>query len=65
VVQGFEHSVANTHIIPASWLAGSKPVTVAGYASNLLIVTIVNVIGGGLLVALVYWLICRKDRGTK
>jgi len=38
---------------------------VAGYASNLLIVTIVNVIGGGLLVALVYWLICRKDRGTK
>lgn len=63
MVQGFEHSVANTHIIPASWLAGSKRVTVAGYASNLLIVTIV--IGSGLLVALVYWLIYRKDRGTK
>jgi formate/nitrite transporter FocA (FNT family) len=31
----------------------------------MLIVTIVNVISGGLLVALVYWLIYRKDRGTK
>jgi len=35
---------------------------VEGYAANLLIVTIGNVIGGGLLVAFVYWLVYRTDR---
>ncbi|MBC8240225.1 MAG: formate/nitrite transporter family protein [Alphaproteobacteria bacterium] len=63
VALGFEHSVANMYIIPAGSLAGSELVTMAGYAANLLIVTIGNVIGGGLLVALVYWLIYRKDWG--
>ncbi len=60
VALGFEHSVANMYMIPAGWLAGSELVTVGGYAANLLIVTIGNVIGGGVLVALVYWMVYRK-----
>ncbi len=60
VALGFEHSVANMYMIPAGWLAGSELVTVGGYAANLLLVTIGNVIGGGVLVALVYWLVYRK-----
>lgn len=62
VALGFEHSVANMYLIPAGWLAGSELFTMAGYGANLLIVTIGNVIGGGVLVALVYWLVYRKDR---
>jgi len=61
VALGFEHSVANMYMIPAGWLAGSELVSIGGYAANLLIVTIGNVIGGGVLVALVYWLVYRKS----
>jgi len=60
VALGFEHSVANMYMIPAGWLVGSELVTVGGYAANLLLVSIGNVIGGGVLVALVYWLVYRK-----
>lgn len=63
VALGFEHSVANMYLIPAGWLAGSELVGVAGYAANLLLVTAGNVIGGGVLVALVYWLVYRKGSG--
>ncbi len=61
VALGFEHSVANMYLIPAAWLAGAEGVTLAGFAANLLVVTIGNVIGGGVLVALVYWLVYRRD----
>ncbi len=63
VALGFEHSVANMYLIPAGWLAGSELVTTGGYAANLLVVTIGNVIGGGVLVALVYWLVYRRAAG--
>ncbi len=57
VALGFEHSVANMYLIPAGWLAGAEAVTLAGYAQNLAIVTAGNIFGGGVLVALVYWLV--------
>jgi formate/nitrite transporter len=60
VALGFEHSVANMYMIPASWLAGSELVTLGGYAANILVVTVGNIIGGGVLVALVYWLVYGK-----
>lgn len=60
VALGFEHSVANMYLIPAGWLAGSGLVTAGGYAANLLVVTVGNVVGGGVLVALVYWLVYRR-----
>jgi formate/nitrite transporter len=64
VTLGFEHSVANMFSIPLGMLAGADDVTVAGLIHNLVPVTVGNVIGGGGLVALVYWLIyLRPDSG--
>lgn len=56
VALGFEHSVANMYLIPVGWLAGA-PVTIGGFLHNLVPVTLGNIVGGGVLVALVYWLI--------
>jgi formate/nitrite transporter len=57
VALGFEHSVANMYFLPLGWLLGADGVSAAAIAQNLLIVTVGNVIGGGVLVALVYWLV--------
>jgi len=54
VALGFEHSVANMYLIPAGWLHGAA-VTAGGFLGNMLWVTLGNVIGGGVLVAGVYW----------
>jgi formate/nitrite transporter FocA (FNT family) len=62
VALGFEHSVANMYLIPIAMLAGAKGVTLAGFAHNLVPVTLGNIVGGGVLVALVYWLIYLRDR---
>jgi formate/nitrite transporter len=56
VAMGFEHSVANMYFIPAGMLAGKGP-DITGFISNLVPVTLGNIVGGGLLVALVYWFI--------
>ena len=56
VALGFEHSVANMFLLPIGMLeAGIFDLPRA--ASNLLIVTAGNIVGGGVLVALTYWLI--------
>ncbi len=61
VALGFEHSVANMFLIPAGWLHGAQ-VTAGGLIANLAPVTIGNVIGGGVFVAGVYWVVyLRKD----
>ena len=64
VALGFEHSVANMYMIPAGWLAGSQAVTLGGYLANVLVVTAGNIVGGGVLVALVYWLVYGKATKT-
>ncbi len=65
VALGFEHSVANMFLLPVGMLeAGVFDLPRA--ASNLLIVTAGNVAGGGVLVALTYWLIyLSPHRATK
>lgn len=63
VALGFEHSVANMYLIPAGWLAGSDLVGAGGLALNLLVVTAGNIVGGGVLVALVYWLVYGRGSG--
>jgi len=63
VALGFEHSVANMYLIPAGWLAGSQLVGVGGFAVNLVLVTAGNIVGGGVLVALVYWLVYGRGPG--
>ena len=57
VALGFEHSVANMYLIPIAMLAGAQGVTVAGFLANLVPVTLGNIVGGGVFVALIYWLI--------
>jgi formate/nitrite transporter len=52
---GFEHSVANMYAIPLAMFTGDIAADWGGFAGNLVFVTVGNVIGGGLLVALVYW----------
>ncbi|HEX6320594.1 MAG TPA: formate/nitrite transporter family protein [Burkholderiales bacterium] len=62
VAAGFEHSVANMYFIPLGMmlqaLAG-QPVELAGLARNLAPVIAGNLVGGSVLVALVYYVIYR------
>jgi formate/nitrite transporter len=57
VALGFEHSVANMYLIPVAMLAGAEGVGVSGFIGNMVPVTLGNIVGGGVFVALVYWLI--------
>jgi formate transporter len=62
VALGFEHSVANMYLIPVAMLAGAEGVGVAGLIGNLVPVTLGNIVGGGVFVALVYWLVYLHGR---
>jgi formate transporter len=66
VAAGFEHSVANMYFIPlgillrdGSHLANAELLTWAGLVSNLVPVTLGNIFGGGVMVALVYYFVYR------
>lgn len=73
VAAGFEHSVANMYIIPLAMLlqtfenigVTSNTVTWAGFFSNLVPVILGNIIGGSVLVGLVYHVIYRRVPGHK
>lgn len=65
VAAGFEHSVANMYLFPLAMLvqggaAGPASVTWAGLACNLLPVIAGNLLGGSVLVGLIYHLIYRR-----
>jgi formate transporter len=70
VAAGFEHSVANMYFITLGLLLKDSVVlpagvdtthlTVAGFAHNLVAVTLGNIIGGAVLVALVYYMVYRR-----
>ena len=69
VAAGFEHSIANMYIIPLAMMlklsnaalpATYDAISVAGLANNLLPVIGGNIIGGSVLVALVYHVIYRR-----
>jgi formate/nitrite transporter len=78
VAVGFEHSIANMYFIPLGlWLrdnsrvlemAGRAPEQFADltwmgfFGSNLLPVTLGNLVGGGVLVAAVYWFVYLRRR---
>ena len=59
VALGFEHSVANMYFLPIGWLEGAD-IGFVDVAVNLIVVTAGNIMGGGVLVALVYWIIYRR-----
>ena len=61
VALGFEHSVANMYFIPLGmWLSGGD-ITSLDLINNLVPVTVGNIIGGSVFVALVYWLVYLRD----
>jgi formate/nitrite transporter len=62
VALGFEHSVANMYLIPLAMLVGADGVTLEGFVGNLMPVTLGNIVGGGVFVALIYWLIYLRGR---
>ena len=55
VTLGLEHCVANMYLIPIGMWAASGAIDWPALAMNLLPVTLGNMLGGGVLVALVYW----------
>jgi formate transporter len=72
VAAGFEHSVANMYIIPLAMLlqtfgnigVTSNTITWAGFFNNLAPVILGNIIGGSVLVGLVYHVIYRRAPGV-
>lgn len=72
VAAGFEHSIANMFFIPLAMLlqragdsgVSSEAVTWAGFFGNLAPVLLGNIVGGSVLVGLVYHLIYRHGRHT-
>lgn len=80
VASGFEHSIANMYFIPMGLLLREQPdvleaagvlpeslsnLTWSGFLlNNLLPVTVGNIMGGGVLVAAVYWLIYLRPTKT-
>jgi formate transporter len=81
VALGFEHSVANMYFIPAGLVLKHSPqvlraagvtladlpgLTIPGFLiNNLLPVTIGNIIGGGFLVAAVYWFVYLRREAAE
>ncbi|MFC4801499.1 formate/nitrite transporter family protein [Neobacillus sp. GCM10023253] len=62
VAIGFQHVVANMFVIPAAIFAGSLSWT--DYFANLVPVFIGNAIGGGIFVALIYWMVYKEALRT-
>jgi formate/nitrite transporter len=70
VAAGFEHSVANMYFIPLGILlrdrmlgSGSENLSWLGLWSNLVPVTLGNIVGGSVMVALVYYFVYRRGAG--
>jgi formate/nitrite transporter len=61
VAAGFEHSIANMYFFPLAMLLGA-PLTALDLAHNLGPVIAGNLVGGSVLVALVYWVIYLRPR---
>lgn len=70
VACGFEHCVANMYFLPmgaamvangyGADIAGAASLNVAGIFYNLAFVTLGNIVGGAVLVALAYWFVYRR-----
>ena len=76
VTSGFEHSIANMYYIPAGIMAKANPDFLAAtglgadelanltwsgfFTNNLIPVTLGNIVGGVVFVALAYWIVYRK-----
>ena len=61
VLLGLEHSIANMYFFPQGWFAGAEA-PVMGAFSNLIWVTLGNILGGAGGVALAYWVAYRGGK---
>jgi nitrite transporter len=61
---GFEHSVANMTLLSLGLLLPHDPnlVSWAGFARNLGVVTLGNIVGGALVIGLPYWYVAQGQR---
>jgi nitrite transporter NirC len=58
IVSGYEHSIANMAILGLALIHPSPDtVTLAGYFSNIVPVTLGNIVGGTIFVGCLYWII--------
>jgi formate/nitrite transporter len=62
VAAGFEHSVANMYLIPLAMMLEPGAIADWGLVRNLLPVIAGNLVGGSVLVALVYWVIYLRPK---
>lgn len=61
ITSGFEHSVANMTLLTIGLLnPGAANVSIIGYAYNIGVVTLGNIIGGAIFLALPYYIISKK-----
>lgn len=71
VAAGFEHSIANMYLISLAMLlqaageTGAANITWGGFFANLIPVIFGNILGGSVLVGLVYHLIYRTGQGRR
>ncbi|HHW84560.1 MAG TPA: formate transporter [Actinomycetales bacterium] len=64
VASGFEHSVANMFMIPYGLFLGGNGLTWDAFLlANLIPVTLGNIVGGGAMIGLYYWVIFRRKDG--
>ena len=62
ITTGFEHSIANMTLLTIALINPmDQAITIGGYFYNLILVTVGNIIGGVLFVALPYYAASRKD----
>ena len=70
VTSGFEHSIANMYFYVVAILlranvqhlpSNAELIDISGALHNLIPVILGNIIGGSLLVALIYWVIYRRN----
>jgi formate/nitrite transporter len=74
VAAGFEHSIANMYFIPLGMMVAdfghvpagfdASSLTLGGFIHNLIPVTLGNIVGGSVLVGLVYYTIYHKAHGA-
>ena len=63
ITAGFEHSVANITLLTIGLLSPlGHAVSISGYAYNILIVSLGNMVGGILFIAVPYFIISRKKK---
>ncbi|MBS5937259.1 formate/nitrite transporter family protein [Clostridium sartagoforme] len=63
ITAGFEHSVANMTLLTIGLLSPlGHAVSISGYAYNILIVSLGNMVGGILFIAVPYFIISRKKK---